>query len=225
MRHKVSFCIGDAAAKRAHFAAAGRRSDGLHLDNDEIVCTYKSGDSVFYAFGGIPYGNMSVAEYIAYKKADMNRAPLKTKEVRYFCRLFKLRVPLKRKLKSLSALDYRLVALAASYDVSVKNLYLNLDGLAYSLSRARKLKAMLKTLTRYFLVFVSVSDSRYYKDGYSVTHFNADGNITTVILDGQKIKRVKTKDFYIKHAKESLGVAHLKVKHVVEQCNKTSVTR
>ena len=177
----ITYCLGDAAVKRAAFRSAGKAAMAACADNDEVIEALDGGGKRWFAIGGVPFGDMTIAEYVAYQKSLVTKKPVRDAEIAYYARLFGLKRKIATKMKRLSVPEYRLAQFTAKYDLAVREAYLNFDGFAYSKRAAKAVRDLAARLAKYFEVFVSVGDYRFIPYGASVRNYAADGTKTDVV--------------------------------------------
>ncbi len=167
----IIYCFGDATRMKNEFEAAASRRDALVAQNDEVVATTESDGRGYVAEGEIPFGNMTVAEYVSYNRSTALGRRIRDEETKYYAKLFGMRIALRRKLKTLDSIDFRAVQILASYDMAVREVYLRFDSLAYSKRAAAKLGGLLRKLSKYFNVYAAVSDYRFAPRGATVRYY------------------------------------------------------
>ena len=177
----ITYCLGDAAVKRAAFRSAGKAAMAACADNDEVIEALDGGGKRWFAIGGVPFGDMTIAEYVAYQKSLVSKKPVRDAEIAYYARLFGLKRKIATKMKRLSVPEYRLAQFTAKYDLAVREAYLIFDGFAYSKRAAKAVRDLAARLAKYFEVFVSVGDYRFIPYGASVRNYAADGTKTDVV--------------------------------------------
>lgn len=180
----ITYCLGDAAVKRAAFGSAGKAATAAYADNDEVIEALDGDGKRWYAIGGVPFGNMTIAEYVAYQKSLVTKNPVRDAEIAYYTRLFGLKRKISAKMRRLSIPEYRLVQFTAKYDLAVREVYLNFDGFAYSKRAAKAVRALAAKLAKYFEVFVSVGDYRFIPYGANMRSYAPDGAKTDILTRG-----------------------------------------
>lgn len=214
MKNQTIFCVGDIKAKRMAFKE--QRGDGrINLDNDEVIATYTTTGGTYFVVGSIPFADMTVAEYVAYHKSLVREMPVRDRETKYYLKLFGAEFRAYAKMKSLSVLDYRIVQLTAAYDLSVSNLYINLDGLQYSRKNKTKLNKMLQILKKYFTIFIAVTDYRFIERTDTVVKYNADGTTNAVSLGMYFSKKASKKEFIESYKNSGIKLNKVTVKRVI----------
>lgn len=178
----ITYCLGDAAVKRAAFRLAGKASDAACADNDEVLGAFDYGGKRWFAIGDAPFGKMTVAEYVAYQKSLVTKSPVRDAEIAYYARVFNLKSRISTRLKRLNPTEYRLAQLLARYDLGVKDVYLNFDGLCYSRGAAKAVARVCERLGKRFSVFVAVGDYRFIPRGAAIREYSVDGRATDVEL-------------------------------------------
>ncbi len=169
----VVYCVGDVAAKRADFRK--KQSGKLSIDNDEVLGTIKKDGKVYFAVGTVPFSNMRVYEYVAYCKA-LTSSAVSRNETKYYRQLFKLPIPLKSKMKKLSVPQYRMAQLLGSFSPSVTDIYVNMDGVEYSVRHEAEIKRLVAGIGKHYRVFVSVSDYRFIPEKSRVKRYDGNGD-------------------------------------------------
>lgn len=199
----ITYCVGDERAKRREFRKES--DDRISLDNDEVLASISLSGKTYYAVGGIPYGGMRAGDYISYCRCE------KAERTAVRNRMLGLRAPLKKRMRSLTVLEYRAVRLLAEFKPAAKSVYINLDGAEYSRSLAWRLFSLLKRIERFYCVFVSVSDMRLVHSGASVCFFTADGQTINLRLGDILCRRVKRKMLgYVLPQNEELDALRIK---------------
>lgn len=69
----IVYCMGERALIEKEFSAAGDRREALSLNDDEVLFTSASDGKRYAATGEIPFGNMTILEYVAYNRLDYAR--------------------------------------------------------------------------------------------------------------------------------------------------------
>ncbi len=205
----IIYCIGDARAKRKYFLEQSVDDKNLYLDNDELVAVREEDGKTMFAVGEIPFGNMRTEEYISYQRAGRVGSTTKLREIRYYGKLFSLDLNLKRKMRFNSVIDYRKAQFLSYYALTVRNVFINLDGLPYNRKNGKSLERLTSGLRRYFHLFISVSDSRFIPRGAIIREFSKSGEYDEVNSGGYRIKSVSTKLF-------PLQENYLKIKKVLK---------
>jgi hypothetical protein len=206
----ITYCVGDTAMKRKDFRE--KREGKLSLDNDEVLGVVKGDDGVYFAVGVIPFANMSVYEFVAYSRS-LCFDKCSNREIKYYSKLFGFSLPLKRKMKSLSVVKYRTAQFLAGFSPQVKEIYMNFDGLEYTHKNAKELVALLKKASRFYEVFVSVSDSRFIPPSATLRRYDAQGVITEIRSSDYSCEKANKKTL-LSIMKESYDGEKLKPKKV-----------
>ena len=156
----LTYYIGNVQKKRAYFRE--HFNDGVGVDNCDVTASLNLNGKACIVLGDIPFANMSVGEYLCYSRALRDRLPLTHAAAKMLLRRAGLRVSLESKLGSLNRFSFRLVLLAAALKDEVKDIWLNLDGIAYSPYAAHRLRRTLKRIEGGRVdLHLSVSDSRF----------------------------------------------------------------
>ena len=190
----ITYYIGNVQKKRSYFRAHFKGSVGV--DNCDVTAALDLRGKACIVLGDIPFGNMSVGEYLCYSRALTQRLPLTHSAAKTYLRRAGLRANLNAKLCSLSRLSYRLVLLAAALKDEVTDIWLNLDGVAYSPCVAHRLRRALKRIEGGRVdLHLAVSDSRF---------LPKKAKIVTVASDGGMVEgRVNSRARYIGRLKFS----------------------
>ena len=178
----VVYCVGNAFIKRAHFRKNGALDDGLCLDNDEMLAIPRGKGGAYFARGETPFGNFTVAEYVAYHRSTIVGRKIKKAETKYYNRFFAFDLKLNRKMRSLSVSQYRMAQLLSRYTLNARKVFIVFDGVEFSGRENKRLKMLVASLSKYFNVFVSVSDYRFIPLGATVRHYDKDGQQTQIDL-------------------------------------------
>lgn len=171
----IIYLTGELSAKR-RLIRSKAQSD-VTADNDDILGYFKLSGKLYCLPGTLPFSDMSVRSFVAYKRSlqEVGSAPMKDREIKCYLGAVGLKIRLRKKIKSLSRIEYRHLLLACSYKLGATSAYVNFDGLSYSLAARRELNGMLAALSRKFNVYVAVSDSRFIPRGASVRKVTSDG--------------------------------------------------
>lgn len=207
----ITYCLGDIKAKRAAFRSMEGQNGMLSVDNDEILTTVSSEGKTYFAIGDMPFKDMGIAEYIAYSRSLINAQPVRDRETAYYAKLFGLKRPIYKKLKNLSVTDYRKVQFLAKYDLSVREIYINFDGIEYSRAHKNSILRFTGKLKKYFNIFLAVSDYRLIPKGFSLRYYDKDGGKTDIALKSYQLVKGKKRKFIniLKQKKLSLGELNL----------------
>ena len=208
----IVYCLGDRALIEKEFAAAGERREALNLNDDEVLFSSVSDGVRYAATGEIPFGNMSVLEYVSYNRSTALGRRIRDDETRYYARLFGVKIGLKRRLGSLDPIDFRSVQFLASYDMSVREVFLRFDSLLFCPKNRKKLLSLVKRLSKYFNVFVSVADYRFVPRGSAVRYYDGDRAVTVPV--NSFVTRKKSRRFAAKTFGSSSG--GLKIRFLVQ---------
>lgn len=164
----VTYCIGNLSAKRRFFLA-----HDVCADNEDILGYFSHGGKLYALQGEMPFGNMTVGDYVAYKCSLCQDHALSKSEIRFKLRKAGLNLPVSRRMKNLHPITFRLLKVATRLSVDTKEIYVNLDGLCYSAYALTKLKALTSALEEKYRVFVAVSDSRFIPRGAQILNFES----------------------------------------------------
>lgn len=187
----VMYCMGNIGAKRRAFRAVNQ-SNELCLDNDDVVADFLLNGKVYFVIGAMPFGDMSVWDYICYSRALKTRLSLNASAVKQLLKAAGCKVSLFKKLKNLDRITYRRVMFAAKIDSNITDIYANFDGVAYSLSAKRKLKKLVADWKKSYNVFVSVSDSRFIPKKAETSVYLPDGIVSGYVPQrGKHIRQGK----------------------------------
>lgn len=156
----ITCYIGNVRDKRRLFLTP--RAEAIVADNCDVVADFNLGGKVCFLLGAIPYGDMRVGEYLSYARALKTRLPLTATETKILLFSAGLDCSPQRKMSSLSRVAFRAVILAAKMDENVREVWLDFDGVPYSLRAKREVKKILKRLSfRYEHVHAAFSDYRF----------------------------------------------------------------
>lgn len=194
----IVYCLGDRTLIEKEFTEAGNRRDALGLNDDEILFSSVSDGKRYAATGDIPFGNMTVLEYVSYNRSTALGRRIRDDETRYYARLFGVKFGLKRRLSSLDPIDFRAVQFLASYDMAVREVYMRFDSLLFCAKNNKKLLSLVSLLAKYFNVYVSVSDYRFVPRGSAVRYYDSDRAVTVPInafVTRKKSRRFAAKTF------------------------------
>lgn len=163
----VTYCIGSVGAKRRAFAKT--EAGNVTADNDDVLLCFTLGGKAYCAQGAIPFGELTVRDYVAYHRALRHDHPLSDREIRFLLRLAACRLPLYRRVRTLSRVQFRHLQLCARLEPETTSVRLNFDGLNFTLRHKRQLNALLTALSKRYRVAVAVTDSRFIPPlGYTV---------------------------------------------------------
>ncbi len=186
----ITYCLGDILAKRSAFTLEGEKEDALYLDNCEVVGAPKGERGTVFGIGENPYGNMTVEEFIRYESGK------KASEVVRLCKIFGVKLSLNKKIKRLNPLSLRAVFLVSGFTPKTETLYINLDSLLPTPKNKKLVSKLLNPLSRYFKIFVAVSDSRFIPRTGKIRRYDESGKYCEIALGKYIIERAKKKDFY-----------------------------
>lgn len=171
-----TYYIGNVREKR-HFFRRKRENAAL-ADNCDVLADFRLNGKVCFVLGDIPYADMRVGEYLGYALALTTKLPLGEGGAKDLLRKAGLRIGTGKKMGRLSRLQFRAVMLAASLAENKREIYINLDGIAYSLFAKYKMNVWLSRLgRRYNSVHVAVSDYRFIPAKANVVSVTADGEM------------------------------------------------
>lgn len=208
----IMYCLGERALIEKEFTAAGERHEALNLGDDEVLFTTIADGKRYAATGEVPFGNMSVLEYVSYNRSTALGRRIRDDETRYYARLFGVKVGLKRKLKTLDPIDFRAVQFLSLYDMAVRETYLRFDSLDFSRAARKKLHSLIRRLGKYFNVFVAVSDYRFVPFGSAIRFYSGDRAVT--VPTNEFITRCRPKKYAAKVLGDACG--GLKIRKLVE---------
>ena len=175
----ITYYIGNVQKKRAYFRQHFK--DSVGVDNCDVSASIDLKGKACIVLGDIPFGNMSVGEYLCYSRALLERLPLTHNAAKMYLRRAGLKVRLNVKLGQLNRFIYRLVLLAAAMRDEVKDIWLNLDGIAYSFVTMRRVRSVLKRIEGGRVnLHVAVSDYRMVPKSAKVITVAHDG----ALIDG-----------------------------------------
>lgn len=156
----LTYYIGNIREKRFLFRKERQRA--ALADNCDVLADFKLNGKICFVLGDIPYGNMSVGEYLGYARALKTRLPLNNGAAKNLLKKAGVKVSLKRKMRSLPRYIFRAVLLAAAIDENTREVWLNFDGVPYSRSSRNGIRNILdKTLRTFGSVHAAVSDYRF----------------------------------------------------------------
>lgn len=153
----VTYCLGNAVAKRKTFL---KSNDGVIVDNDEVLAVYYKKGKEKFVLGEAPFSNFTVWEYLSYTNSLISRHPLNLEEIKDILSKVGLKINPKRKIKHLDRVSCLGIRLASKIMPETKKIYINLDGLKYSIRMAKKLKNLLNSISAYEIM-LAVSDSKF----------------------------------------------------------------
>ena len=179
----IVYCMGERALIEKEFAAAGERRESLNLNDDEVLFTSVSDGKRYAATGEIPFGNMTILEYVSYNRSTALGRRIRDEETRYYARLFGVKLRLNRRLRSLDPVDFRAVQFLASYDMAVRETFLRFDSLGFSRAVRKKMQSLIRRLSKYFNVYVSVSDYRFVPYGSAIRYYSGEKAVTVPVAD------------------------------------------
>ena len=162
--NNIRFLLGDYAEKRKYLRASQLCS---YADNDEVEGVIRISGKDYFFLSGHPFGDFTALQYLSYMRALINFAPMTERDMKNITSALGVRLPPNKKLKNFSVLGRRLISLVANFKPGCE-LRINLDGYGYTRRRARKLKHMLKRISRIAIATVSVSDNRFVFKGATV---------------------------------------------------------
>ncbi len=156
----VTYYIGNIRDKRKYFRR--KREYAASADNCDVLADFRLGGKICFVLGDIPYGDMRVGEYLGYACALKTRLPLNDAAAKEMLRRVGLRVNLDRKLRRLPREIFRVLLLATAVESSTREVWLNLDGVAYSFFSRKRIRRMVRRMKKnYENVHVAVSDVRF----------------------------------------------------------------
>ncbi len=188
----VVYCTGNVTAKRRAFRSVNSE-DSICVDNDEIIATYFLNSKLYFLIGEIPYSNMSVEQFVACARALKTQLPLNRMSIKEMVKQAGYTGSSRKKLGRLSRIEYRAVALAAKTDFTVKNIYLNFDGLEYSRKNSKQLKKFLAVCSKAYGVHVSVSDARFLPPNAQVLCYGSGNETVSTSVQKSVKKRILRK--------------------------------
>lgn len=214
----IVYCLGDAKAKRAAFRSTDGGANSMSIDNDEILTVLKNDGKTYFAVGEIPFADMSVSEFVSYGKSLCKTQPAHRREISYYAKLFGFKSVMCKKLKKLSVPQYRMAQFLTKYDLSVRDVYVNFDGLEYSRANKKAVNGFLSKIKRYFNIYVGVSDFRFTRYGSAVRQYGADGEISEIILNKYRSLRGKKRVFKTLLDKTDQSTGDFDIRKVVVAC-------
>ncbi|MDE7395394.1 MAG: hypothetical protein K2M95_04680 [Clostridiales bacterium] len=156
----ITCYIGNVRDKRRLFLTP--RAEAIVADNCDVLADFRLGGKVCFLLGDIPYGDMRIGEYLSYARALQTRLPLSAAKAKELLHGAGVRISPRRKMASLSRIAFRAVILAAKIDTAVREVWLDFDGVPYSLHAKREARRILKRLSRrYENVHAAFSDYRF----------------------------------------------------------------
>ncbi len=184
----VTYCIGSARQKREYFKGM---KDAVVLDNVEVLfCASENGRN-YFAYGDIPFGGFTVAQYLAYSRALDDVKPSETDMRELGC-------PPNKKLKKLSEAQLRAVMfLEQTAGRTDRTVVVNLDGAKYTRKNIRALEIL---LSRVKDAYVCVTDKRFAK--------KAKGEFRTVSF-GKRVKSPRPKFYSAKALARKIGATRI----------------
>ncbi|MBR2988544.1 MAG: hypothetical protein IKC64_02330 [Clostridia bacterium] len=185
----VVYCVGNAFIKRAEFRRLARGKEGICLDNDDMLVLPRSVGKTYFAHGETPFGNFKVGEYIEYNRSLILGRRIKRTETKYYNRFFSLKLKLNKRMRSLSSVEYRYAQFLSRYTIDVRKVYIVFDGIEFSAKNKKRLDQMVGELSKYFHVFISVSDYRFIPQGATVRHYQLNGEQAQIDLSSFRANR------------------------------------
>lgn len=170
----VTYCTGNVLLKRKHFRRENTYSI-LSLDNDEVITTFAKGNKMYYITGSTPFGNMTVIEYINYQRSLINEEKVSFVVVKKVLAKLGVRIKATTKMDRLKEIGYRVVCFIARVCMTTEIIYINFDNVAYSKSNHRLIRKMLNFLSKTYMVYVAISDTRFIKKKSPVYNFTELG--------------------------------------------------
>lgn len=156
---EVIYLIGDSEEKRK--ALRSEQPGVARAHNDEVVDICRMEGRDYYVIGTHPFGGFTVGQYVRYERSLLGSSPAENKEIKRTLSRLGARISLNKRIKSLDFLDRRLAALAGRITPETRTLAIDLDGVPYSRHLKSKLHRITRRLSRWFEVWVSVTDSRF----------------------------------------------------------------
>ena len=152
--------LGNVREKRRLFLTP--RAGAIVADNCDVLADFRLNGKVCFLLGDIPYGDMRVGEYLSYARALKTCLPLSSKGAKELLCGAGLKFSPQRKMRSLSRVAFRAVMLAAKFDPSVREVWLDFDGVPFSHRAKKEAKRILTRLSRRFVrVHAAFSDCRF----------------------------------------------------------------
>ena len=123
----IIYLTGELSAKR-RLIRSKAQSD-VTADNDDILGYFKLSGKLYCLPGTLPFSDMSVRSFVAYKRSlqEVGSAPMKDREIKCYLGAVGLKIRLRKKIKSLSRIEYRHLLLACSYKLGATSAYVNFD--------------------------------------------------------------------------------------------------
>lgn len=186
----VVYCLGDIKIKREAFLSEGEKLGKLCLDNEEVLGAVpaENGGTVF-GIGENPFAEMKVADFVYYE------GRIKKKESLRLARVFSLRLPFNKKMRSLDTASLRAAQLLAHFDRSTAELYINFDGVVPSRKNKKRLTRLLRAISSYFDIYVSVSDSRFIPPFKRIRRYDKNGKYCEIAPARYRIERCRRREF------------------------------
>ena len=151
----VVYCVGNAFVKRAEFRASARGKESVCLDNDDMLVIPRSVNKTYFAHGETPFGNFKVGEYIEYHRSLILGRKIKRSETKYYNKFFSLQLKLGKKMRSLTAVEYRCAQFLSRYTLDARKIYIVFDGIEYSAKNKKRLDKFVGSLSKYFHIFIT----------------------------------------------------------------------
>ena len=85
-------------------------------------------------------------------------------------------------MRSLTSAQYRTAQFLSRYTIDTRKVYIVFDGIEYSAKNKKSLDNMIRELSKYFHIFISVSDYRFIPQGATVRHYQLSGEQTQIDL-------------------------------------------
>ena len=177
----ITYYLGNVQKKRAYFRSHFK--DNVGVDNCDVTASLNLNGKECIVLGDIPFGNMRVGEYICYSRALTEKLPLTHAAAKMYLRRAGLKVSINAKLGQMDRLTFRLVLLSAALRDEVKDIWLNLDGIAYSPVVASRIKRTLKKIEGGRVnLNVAVSDYRLVPKKAKAVTVTSDGKVADGIV-------------------------------------------
>lgn len=185
----VTYCLGSARQKREYFMDA---SGVVVLDNVEVLfCASENGRN-YFAYGPVPFGNFTVAEYVRYKLGA--RGAPSAEQIKTF------RLDPDKRLKRLSAAQMRIADfLAQTGGRTDKAVVISLDGAKYTRKNAAALKNLLNAADE---AYVCITDKRFMRIA---------ANDCKTLSFGKSVKGARPEFYAAKELAKKLGAKRVSV--------------
>lgn len=156
---EVIYLLGDSEEK--HRAMHGDLPGVARARGAEITSVCRMEGRDYYVVGEHPFGGFTAMQYVRYERSLIDRPAPGKAEIKALLRKLGAMINVNKRMRALSFLDRRLVALAARITPETRTLVIDLDGVPYSRALRSSLRRAAKRLSRDYEVWISVTDCRF----------------------------------------------------------------